>query len=806
MTGVHWDISWHRSIGRDSFWTPAHIDIYFCGVLAGISCGYLILSTTLQPSSPLRQSSVTLWGFRGPLGAFLAAWGGIAMLTSAPFDDWWHAAYGLDVKILSPPHMVLAAGMMAVQLGALILILGRMNRAQGNPRARLRVLYLYVGGMILVCLTVLLMEVAFRSLMHTVHFYHLLAMVAPVVLAAMSRGSRYRWAATAVAGVYSVFVLLMSWILPLFPAQPKLGPVYHAVHAARIPAAIDCAGAGAGPAVAAHGGLGRMAAVAGFGRGLSGGVRRGAVALCGFPDVALGAQLVLRGAVFRLLRVADLAVRALPILRRRGGRAILAGIGAGVGQRDSDHAAGHCRGQLDAAHPAITMKILATLLLAAAAPLAAHVGSPDVFFEGQAGPYQLLVTIRPPQVIPGVAEIEIRSLAADVTEIHIVPLRLMAAQQLAPVPDRARAAKGDPQFYTGSLWLMATGSWKVRVDVDGARGQGTLSVPVPALATRVLGMQKTVGATLIPLGLLLVFGLVAVVGASVREAQLASGIRPDAARVRRARWAMLATAAMLGGVLWAGGEWWKSAAGDYANYVYKPLGVKASVEDGNQLVLQLDDPGWLNRRTDDLLPDHNHLMHLYAIHLPGMDRVWHLHPERGANEVFRQALPSMPAGRYALYGDIVHANGIGETVTAQIDLPEIHGRELAGDDASSAALDVKANYNPGVSELPGGYRMSWERGAGAIHARRPYAFVATDGSVFAHVHPSGSVPMAALGLAQGLTQPANPHAEHMMMAAGLPAEVSFPYGFPKPGTYRIFVQMKRGGQVLTGAFTTKVED
>jgi hypothetical protein len=227
MTGVHWDISWHRSIGRDSFWTPAHLDIYLCGVLAGISCGYLILSTTLQAGSPLRESSVTLWRFRGPLGAFLAAWGGVAMLTSAPFDNWWHAAYGLDVKILSPPHMVLAAGMIAVHLGALILILGQMNRAEERARVRLRMLYLYVGGMILVCLTVLLMEVAFRSLMHTVHFYYLLAMVAPPVFAAMARGSRYRWAATAVAGVYSVFVLLMSWILPLFPAQPKLGPVYY---------------------------------------------------------------------------------------------------------------------------------------------------------------------------------------------------------------------------------------------------------------------------------------------------------------------------------------------------------------------------------------------------------------------------------------------------------------------------------------------------------------------------------------------------------------------------------------------------
>src|SRR5579872_2015512 len=76
MVGVHWDISWHRSIGRDTFWTPAHIAIYLCGVLAGICCGYLILSTTLRTAAPLRAASVKIWGFYGPLGAFIAAWGG----------------------------------------------------------------------------------------------------------------------------------------------------------------------------------------------------------------------------------------------------------------------------------------------------------------------------------------------------------------------------------------------------------------------------------------------------------------------------------------------------------------------------------------------------------------------------------------------------------------------------------------------------------------------------------------------------------------------------------------------------------
>ncbi len=228
MVGVHWDISWHRSIGRDAFLTPAHIAIYMCGVLAGISCGYLILSTTFG-NSPLRQTSVNVWGFRGPLGAFIAAWAGFVMLTSAPFDDWWHSAYGLDVKILSPPHMVLALGMIGVEFGALILILGQMNRATRDHRRWLDALFLYVGSMILVALLVVSLEYTGRSLMHSGLFYYVVSIVAPVVLAGIARASGRRWAATTVAAIYSALLLLLLWILPLFPAVPKLGPVYHPV-------------------------------------------------------------------------------------------------------------------------------------------------------------------------------------------------------------------------------------------------------------------------------------------------------------------------------------------------------------------------------------------------------------------------------------------------------------------------------------------------------------------------------------------------------------------------------------------------
>ena len=53
--GGAWDVSWHRSIGRDTFWTPAHMAIYACGVLAAIVCGYLILATTFGSSARLNR-------------------------------------------------------------------------------------------------------------------------------------------------------------------------------------------------------------------------------------------------------------------------------------------------------------------------------------------------------------------------------------------------------------------------------------------------------------------------------------------------------------------------------------------------------------------------------------------------------------------------------------------------------------------------------------------------------------------------------------------------------------------------------
>jgi hypothetical protein len=84
------------------------------------------------------------------------------------------------------------------------------------------------------------------------------------------------------------------------------------------------------------------------------------------------------------------------------------------------------------------------------------------------------------------------------------------------------------------------------------------------------------------------------------------------------------------------------------------------------------------------------------------------------------------------------------------------------------------------------------------------AFVRRDGSTFAHVHPSGSVPMAAISALEGNgPERSDPHAMHAMSAGA--TEVAFPYGFPRAGDYRIFVQVKRAGHIETGVFDARAE-
>lgn len=231
MIGGPWDISWHMSVGRDTFWTPAHIMIQMTGVLVGIACAYMILTTTFGGDTASQGASVKIWSFRGPLGAFIAVWGCVAMLTSAPFDNWWHNAYGLDVKIVSPPHTLLSLGSLAIKIGTMAFMAGFMSRASEGVRRTLGWLMLFIGACCVAQMGLLLTVSTWPTEMHSAACYLAVAIGIPAVLIAPAWASGWRWGCTTVAGIYTVILLAFEWILPLFPAEPKLGPVYqHVTH------------------------------------------------------------------------------------------------------------------------------------------------------------------------------------------------------------------------------------------------------------------------------------------------------------------------------------------------------------------------------------------------------------------------------------------------------------------------------------------------------------------------------------------------------------------------------------------------
>jgi hypothetical protein len=232
IVGVIWDISWHRSVGRDTFWTSAHLAIYLGGILAGTSCGALVLRTTFAGTPDDQGRAVRFWGFRGPLGAWVCIWGAIAMIASAPFDNWWHNAYGLDVKVLSPPHVLLALGFTGIQVGALLLLAARQHAGDADAphRGVYQVLFAYAAGLLVANAAIMGFEyVGFPNAAHNALYYKICAAAFPLLLAATARASTLRWPATTAAAAYMAVNILMLWILPLFPATPRLAPIYNAV-------------------------------------------------------------------------------------------------------------------------------------------------------------------------------------------------------------------------------------------------------------------------------------------------------------------------------------------------------------------------------------------------------------------------------------------------------------------------------------------------------------------------------------------------------------------------------------------------
>lgn len=215
--GSSWDVSWHRAIGRDTFWSPPHLFMYVGTTLVGI--GSLAAVATAVAGRIPRSRELRIGALHAERSLALVGFGALAIISAAPFDDLWHRLFGRDVDIWSPPHLFAVAGAVVTYIG----LAAAAHIAPAAPRARVVLTAILAAGLI-------------ATFVFGMNFYYVFAwsrdaFAYPVVVCAtipfaLAMGARLldlRFAATAVALTYTLlnvitFVALRSlgWPPPAF--------------------------------------------------------------------------------------------------------------------------------------------------------------------------------------------------------------------------------------------------------------------------------------------------------------------------------------------------------------------------------------------------------------------------------------------------------------------------------------------------------------------------------------------------------------------------------------------------------------
>jgi hypothetical protein len=303
-------------------------------------------------------------------------------------------------------------------------------------------------------------------------------------------------------------------------------------------------------------------------------------------------------------------------------------------------------------------------------------------------------------------------------------------------------------------------------------------------------------------------------------------------------------------VVWGGWQWWDDVDAAYRQRLYRPLAVSSVVDASpeRRLTLTIEDEAWLNRNWSPLIPDHGKLVHMFAVRDGDLTGFAHLHPVAIDSSTFVTGLPAdLPAGDYRLYADIVHESGFAQTLTDTVAVPApppiappafgniqtLAGNESVFDPDNSwvisrpAGTAVEKEY-----ELASGHLVRWNApGTLAVNHELTLEFVAVDptgaparvepymgmlshaaitrddGSVFVHLHPSGTISMAAKMRFERAESDPGPEPMTMRHAPQTPVNVvRFPFEYTTPGRYRIWVQFKIDGLVETAAFDMTVTE
>lgn len=486
-------------------------------------------------------------------------------------------------------------------------------------------------------------------------------------------------------------------------------------------------------------------------------------------------------------------------------------------------------------------------LAAVAIVTSAHLGSPDTWFQGNAGPYPVRVVVRLPGVVPGLGQIDLTVTGEGVEKVTVQPIIFDAGKEGAPPADVAQPVPGRPGAYHAELWFMRPGSFSVNVEVTGSRGTGVAVVPVAAVPDRQIAMYPWLGKLLLAVGLFLFVGAVTILGAAGSDSVTPPGQLATARSKRTGVLASVFGAGVLGLGLFGGRVWWNAVAQDSLAELYQPFRASASVAVDNgrrTLRFAITDSVWATRRAghlwerfavSPLVPDHGKLMHLFLMRVGDPTSFAHLHPVSTDSITFVAGLGNLPAGSYTAYADVVHETGFPQTMVAKVEVPAA-GTDSALSDPDDAAfigsptgatvmlpdratVTWEAKPDSLLANQEAGLTFTVKEPDGSVARLAPYlgmpghaVVYRTDGQVYIHLHPNGTISMVAqqalggrqatdtvpgmLARRMAAEHAAMDHGDHPMFAGTL----TFPYAFPSAGQYRIWVQIRRGAGIVTAPF------
>jgi hypothetical protein len=197
LFATFWDDAWHTDLGRDSAWIAPHFLLYGAMAVIGVAVSAWGLREVLAA-----RSVVAALGNRALV---VAATGGLATLAAAPVDAWWHASFGRDAVLWSPPHMLVVFASAALVTG----VLAAVVRLPGPV-----VVMVPLAGLLLGDLSVVVMEYDTDVPQFRVVFY------LPVLLAAgflscwiIRRIVPGRWPVTGMVVVYAVTRISITVVL-----------------------------------------------------------------------------------------------------------------------------------------------------------------------------------------------------------------------------------------------------------------------------------------------------------------------------------------------------------------------------------------------------------------------------------------------------------------------------------------------------------------------------------------------------------------------------------------------------------------